>query len=639
MDHTVSLHKYRSKSTKYKKKLYDLTKHIHDGGAQSAQSALFYCIGIECEFQIVLDIQSVKDNFPNLKDINGPIYVPLEPNSLRNPLLDFLTPIQDQYSLANIQILDGDKCTYESNPRKYEVKNIDCAKNIVDSITEIETYKTSVFETFKQKLPEIAEFIVKVDDRSSYPYYVNTHDGTVKETDEASEIDIGSYHINITLPHEPTADPGKLQSLQQTHIKLMKALQLLEPLFLAVYTTGSYNTFNDNHTSNESSFRLMHKWSNFLNTPNLNEFYSENNKNNDRYSPQTSVLKQYIFNKIDPTNKDEQWIDWDERLIHNDFRYNKYLVETMRNKYTTEILQESVKMLSAVLELLEQKLGSYSDPGIGKIKSLLTTHTTVIERTPGDRYTYYTYMDDITENKDINNIISNDLNMYGNEFNEMNANIKSIKHKLDTFFFGFEFRFFDLFPTEHLDPLLHFIFILADYIDDNQKLFNCEPLEILYNDDTNDDDNKKIRDFIVEICKEGWNVKSNKKYINVLNKYLMKNDVKITYDENETCFDLLQNIFTTIKGKIQFDDSKYIKHVTTKEKFENTNDIANINMMSYNKLLELQMKNDDKAKNIYESVITSNITSGLIPLNNPSNEFGTQNEDYGDIEAMVKSRN
>ena len=119
----------------------------------------------------------------------------------------------------------------------------------------------------------------------------------------------------------------------------------------------------------------------------------------------------------------------------------------------------------------------------------------------------------------------------------------------------------------------------------------------------------------------------------------MKNNVTIKYNKNETCFDLLQNIFTTIKEQIQFDDSKYIKHVTTKEKFDTTNDIANINMMSYNKSFELQMKNDADAKNIYESVITSNNPSGLLSLNKPSNEFGTLNEDYGDIEAMVKSRN
>jgi hypothetical protein len=131
----------------------------------------------------------------------------------------------------------------------YEVKNSKIDQTVDQLVQDIEDKRETILNHFKTCLPNLAEHIM-IPDFGYYPYLLT-------ENGQIVEDYLGSYHINITLPNMPSLDHFKT-----THINLIKALQILEPLFLAVLSCGKYRFINA-------------QCDNFLGVQNVDQFYDD----------------------------------------------------------------------------------------------------------------------------------------------------------------------------------------------------------------------------------------------------------------------------------------------------------------------------------------------------------------------------
>ena len=77
------------------------------------------------------------------------------------------------------------------------------------------------------------------------------------------------------------------------------------------------------------------------------------------------------------------------------------------------------------------------------------------------------------------------------------------------FNFGFELRVFDNFDIEEIEPLLEFLFLLADQIANQGTIFTKNPFT-----------SKVLNNTIIQILKQGWNTKISNKYRDLLNQQL-----------------------------------------------------------------------------------------------------------------------
>ena len=168
--------------------------------------------------------------------------------------------------------------------------------------------------------------------------------------------------------------------------------------------------------------------------------------------------------------------------------------------------------------------------------------------------------------------------LIGNDF-RFNTIFNNIPKKQ---YFGFEFRFFDLFKIEYLETIIQFIFMLAEYLHQQNITIKEDPTTDILN-------NKQVIKNIQNINKEGWNTLQNKAYLDIINN-LFNVNIK-----EGTAYNVLNIIYNTIKEKckeIKFEDTEYLQYVLPN--LDNISDnIPNINKENYNYFYKLQ--NPDKA--------------------------------------------
>ena len=495
---------------------------------------------------------------------------------------------QQLKSFNRIDIPIGEYDTAEENPSKYEIRNLYCNRTISESIKEIHDRKHSIFEAVKSLHKKYSENIKLVDNITSYPFYINTECSpySLTQHSEPEEIDIGSYHLNITLPHQKS---DSIDSLRKRHIKLMKCLQLLEPLFLAVFTNVKFNSFYDNHTYNENSLRLLEsKFNNFLATPNLDEFYTNPQLHSDKRYYRSGLLKnlneKIKFNKYTNTPSGA------------DFRYNPALSKSpdiINNLYinVTEYINKALMVKNVpdidstsfyfkpteenknfTVEEIKQKFNSDTE-------SILESLNKYIKALKKEQYDY------------------NYIELINRVYHALN-DLNEEQQKPDNFF-GFEFRFFDLFSDEYLNEIIHFVFFLAQMIDDCELTLDVQPLDVLNND--------TVLNFIVNILKEGWNCPVEQSYKDILISNLKLE--KFGLGDCENCYDFLNKIYSTLLEKYNlqpantFEISTNLRHVTSQEIIKSlSKNLKNINRNSFNLSLDLQLKNDSAIKEIVELV-------------------------------------
>lgn len=135
-----------------------------------------------------------------------------------------------------------------STTKRFEVKTSNPQNKVAQIIEEIKDKKNEVYDYVKSFFhSKLHKDIILYDKLSTYPFIY--HNGFVFQDK------IGSYHLNLTLPY---GSDESIYSIRQKHITLMKAVQLLEPLFIGVFTNAQFGSFNDNHTVPETSYRSLY---------------------------------------------------------------------------------------------------------------------------------------------------------------------------------------------------------------------------------------------------------------------------------------------------------------------------------------------------------------------------------------------
>lgn len=363
----------------------------------------------------------------------------------------------------------------------YEVKNLVFKEKIDIVINEVNSHR----ETFMRCIREtVGDTVFKSMNYNGeigyYPFLYNYKDDSIKDDY------LGSYHLNITLPYEPSI---QMQQFEQMHINLMGAIQLLEPLFLAVFTDVKYGSFNDNHAIHENSFRLLNtRYFNVLSYQNLITFFGDDK------NPPTKLKHQNINSLV-------------RKIFGN--------------------------------------LG---------------------------------------------------LDFYADELG-IDFSFSPEYHSKDPkkSYFGFEFRVLGLFRLNYVPMILRFIFMLAEYLENENIIVPENPLlTVFQNSDKIDNYVKQIS----EIFREGWNSKVDDVYyddlISIFKLNLDKETLKKenSLNNNLNCYNLLNAINLYLKercltynkeGKL-----KFLQSVDDIQNIENIRNLPNINREAYNFFLKIQ---------------------------------------------------
>ncbi|VVU94537.1 hypothetical protein CPAV1605_262 [seawater metagenome] len=141
------------------------------------------------------------------------------------------------------------------------------------------------------------------------------------------------------------------------------------------------------------------------------------------------------------------------------------------------------------------------------------------------------------------------------------------------FGFGFELRMFDNFDCIHLEPLIEFIFLLADNLAD-QNIVEIPD---------NPFNNPVLNQETINILKEGWNTKISQEYKDLINKNLFPTnplvfpvDITTAYDVTNFIFDYFQTKFINRGTGTGY----YSKYLIDRDYVGNS-DMPNINKLSW----------------------------------------------------------
>ena len=206
----------------------------------------------------------------------------------------------------------------------FEVKTSDPRVKVEEAIEEIKTLRNGILIKFQEAFgPFLSDYIFFGDEPSNYPYVMSLFDIRIDIGKVCHEY-FGSYHLNITLP---LPDDVRLQTFQQVHVQMMKAIQLIEPLLLAVFTAPMLGSFNDDHEYFESGFRLIFAYGNMLTTHiHQDMYYTCGKQLEDRYHLICPLLRE-VYQKLPfpPSMKEALYT-----ITGADFRINSDLYKPDR---------------------------------------------------------------------------------------------------------------------------------------------------------------------------------------------------------------------------------------------------------------------------------------------------------------------
>ena len=205
----------------------------------------------------------------------------------------------------------------------FEVKTSNPRVRVEEAIKEIKTLKIGILNEFQKAFGPMFDSIFFGDELSNYPYVMSLFDKRIDIGNVCHEY-FGSYHLNITLP---LSDSVSLRTFQQVHVQMMKAIQLIEPLLLAVFTAPMLGSFNDDHEYFESGFRLIFAYGNMLTTHiHQDMYYTCGKQLEDRYHLICPLLRE-VYQKLPfpPSMKEALYT-----ITGADFRINSDLYKPDR---------------------------------------------------------------------------------------------------------------------------------------------------------------------------------------------------------------------------------------------------------------------------------------------------------------------
>jgi hypothetical protein len=180
-------------------------------------------------------------------------------------------------------------------------------------------------------------------------------------------------------------------------------------------------------------------------------------------------------------------------------------------------------------------------------------------------------------------------------------------------FFGFEWKVIDQFPIEYLNNITLLVVMLAQHLQDYNIDITEDPREsfkvldsvlqkYLNNSTTVSDDSIWPYKFLENVIKEGWNVYmgNHLKYVQLLKDKLSLNKNYINLDDNKTAFDLLNSLHYSLFNHYKSEGTNtdiidcFFTDFKNSEEYTELYNLPNINLRSFNNMIDLMKENDEK---------------------------------------------
>lgn len=178
-------------------------------------------------------------------------------------------------------------------------------------------------------------------------------------------------------------------------------------------------------------------------------------------------------------------------------------------------------------------------------------------------------------------------------------------------FFGFEWKIIDQFPIEYLNNITLLVVMLAQYLKDYKIKIDEDPRETFkvshsvltqYLDKSIVSDEIWPYKLLENIIFEGWNVcmSNHLHYVKLLKEKLNLDKNNINLDDNKTAFDLLNSLHHSLFNHYKSEGTKtdiidcFFTNFKNSEEYTELYYLPNINLRSFNNMIDLMKENDEK---------------------------------------------
>lgn len=251
-----------------------------------------------------------------------------------NIIRDFIFNISENNNINGLKILNSINLDFDSGGielRNNNFKNV----NVYEVIQEIKNNRDNIFKYNNNN------YQIKIVD-DSYFYRLKNYDIKLEVINDINNFIpnnnfyyTGDIDLNITLPYlMKKNNEDDIKKFIKKHIILMKALQLLSPLFLGCWTYSYPISFGDNHKYPETSLKFLETGSLCrILVSDVNKLYTNQLKKKD-YRTHKTIKKIYedIFKSTSDINDN---IDLPSRevefAVNRDRHVHKY--NPKENKY------------------------------------------------------------------------------------------------------------------------------------------------------------------------------------------------------------------------------------------------------------------------------------------------------------------
>lgn len=193
-------------------------------------------------------------------------------------------------------------------------------------------------------------------------------------------------------------------------------------------------------------------------------------------------------------------------------------------------------------------------------------------------------------------------------------------------FFGFEWKIIDQFPIEYLNNITLLVVMLAQYLQDYNIKIDEDPREtfkVSHSVLRQNLDKSIVSDdiwpykLLENIIFEGWNVcmSNHLHYVQLLKEKLNLDNNNINLDDNKTAFDLLNSLHYSLFNHYKSEGTNtdiidcFFTNFKNSEEYTELYYLPNINLRSFNNMIDLMKENDEKKFNLLERQVIDDKTN------------------------------
>ena len=395
---------------------------------------------------------------------------------------------------------------------------------------------------------------------------------------------LGSYHINVTLPHHKTISNHTFVLMHQ---KAAIALQWIEPLLMAMLSCPHPSSVFDGHAFTELSVRHAEEpLAMALSRDIIKYGFSKDRKHEDLHS------QNRFFRKM---ARHKYARDRDQLLTEEPGAFDP--TDTAATRRALAYIKKSIKERAKTYPLWLKLVFKRAQTSPIALKHFI-------------RFRYNSHSDGF-----------NEMPVIGTDFRRDSS--KGAR-------FGFEFRLLDYFPPDQLVDILRLMFYVMDCSHD-------WPADKAALTNMNAHANKDAHLQMVECILEGWNTVASPTYLKGMSKALSLPDLC----QSGTCADAMESLQSCLfkkfgQGKGAF--SRYLDLTPDGKFFGDPPKIPNINKVSWDTFFEKGYAEvAEKVAKKKEDVDAPYLLQ-LLGLKNTPAVLQTLQEDVDDVNAYRQSK-